>query len=246
MTSTLLLERVEREPDGRFHVSASKALPGTPVGRFRFYGTRPDDPNDIVPHEHRRELRALRVFSAWVNHVEMRVRQHAGHAGAGGRQDHGQAPPARLRVRRSAARASTHRPYWEGQAYMYEGGQVAKSALSLGLAVPSWRKLEFYESPAVGRMPALEEPFDPEEWKPGIPNAAFLRARPDDSFWAARRVMAFTDDMIRALVSAAEYTDERDADFITRTLIKRRDAIGRAYLAAVNPIVQPALAADGT
>ncbi len=27
-----------------------------------------DDPNDIYPHEHRRELRAARVFAAWVNH----------------------------------------------------------------------------------------------------------------------------------------------------------------------------------
>src|SRR6185436_588618 len=33
---------------------------------------------------------------------------------------------------------------------------------------------------------------------------------------------------------------------LVSTLIKRRDAIGRAYLTAVNPIVEPALDASGT
>ena len=240
----LLLDRVEREPDGRFHVSASKALPGTPVGRFRFYGTRPDDPNDAVPHEHRRELRALAVFSAWVNHVEMR---------AGNTLDTIVTVDGKARVLHHlldfgatlGSATLKARPYWEGHAYMYEGGQVAKSAVTLGMAVPEWRRMRLYESPAVGRLPAIEEPFDPEAWKPAIPNAAFLRARADDLFWAARRVAAFSDEMIRAVVATAEYREPRDAEFITLTLIKRRDAIAKAYLPAVNPIVAPSLAADG-
>ncbi len=52
--------------------AASKSLPGKPLGPFRYFGTRLDDPNDIVPHEHRRELRAVRVFAAWLNHMDSR------------------------------------------------------------------------------------------------------------------------------------------------------------------------------
>jgi hypothetical protein len=57
-----LLAGVEREADGTYRVVASKALDGTPIGRIRFFGTRPDDPNDIVPHEDRRELRGYGVL----------------------------------------------------------------------------------------------------------------------------------------------------------------------------------------
>ena len=53
----LMLRRAHRESDGLDRVVASRALEGRRVGGFLFYGTRSDDPNDVVRHEHRRELR---------------------------------------------------------------------------------------------------------------------------------------------------------------------------------------------
>jgi hypothetical protein len=67
-----LLKGAAGNADGSFRTLASKALEGKPVGPFRYYGTRPDDPNDIFPHEHRRELRGLLAFCAWLNHDDSR------------------------------------------------------------------------------------------------------------------------------------------------------------------------------
>jgi hypothetical protein len=239
-----LLRRADREADGSYCVSASRELPGAPLGPFRFHGTRPDDPNDIVPHEHRRELRALRVFSAWVNHVELR---------AGNTLDTLVTEDGRAIVRHflldfgatlGSAQAGM-RPWWEGHEYMYEPGPVWKAAASFGLWVPAWRKLDVHESPAIGRMPALHEPFDPDRWKPGIPNAAMRHMRDDDAFWAAQRVMAFTDAMIHAVVRTAHFTSEPDTQFIAESLMARRNAIGRTYLTRINPVVEPALSPAG-
>ena len=68
-----VLRRSHRSPDGAYRAIAARAVPGKPLGGFRYYGTRPDDPNDIVPHEHRRELRALKVFGAWTNLTDMKA-----------------------------------------------------------------------------------------------------------------------------------------------------------------------------
>ena len=67
-----VLARAARRPDGRVRVLASRFAEGSPLGSFRYDGQRPDDPNDVFPHEHRRELRANRVFAAWLNHDDSR------------------------------------------------------------------------------------------------------------------------------------------------------------------------------
>ena len=62
-----------RDKDGTYRVIAGRLIPGKIMGNFLFEGTRPDDPNDLVPHEHRRELRALRVFGAWTNLTDLKA-----------------------------------------------------------------------------------------------------------------------------------------------------------------------------
>ena len=66
------LKNTPRTADGSIRALASRYVPGKVVGQYRYTGTRPDDPNDIYPHERRRELRGLRVFAAWLNHDDAR------------------------------------------------------------------------------------------------------------------------------------------------------------------------------
>jgi hypothetical protein len=66
------LKNTPRTKDGSIRALASRYVPGKVVGQYRYTGTRPDDPNDIYPHERRRELRRLRVFAAWLNHDDAR------------------------------------------------------------------------------------------------------------------------------------------------------------------------------
>ena len=66
------LRNVPKRADGSIRALASLWVPGKVVGQFTFNGRRSDDPNDVFPHERRRELRGLRVFAAWLNHDDAR------------------------------------------------------------------------------------------------------------------------------------------------------------------------------
>ena len=69
--------------------------------------------------------------------------------------------------------------------------------------------------------------------------------RPDDAFWAAGLVARFSDEMIRAIVAKARYSDARATAYIADTLIARRNKIVREWLTAINPVVEPALSGAG-
>jgi len=57
--------------------------------------------------------------------------------------------------------------------------------------------------------------------------------------------MAFSDDLIRAAVRTGQYSDPAAEKHLGDVLIKRRNTIGRVYLNAINPIVNPRLDANG-
>ncbi len=90
---------------------------------------------------------------------------------------------------------------------------------------------DFPNIPAVGHFTA--EGFEPEHWKSDYPNPAFQSRLPDDEYWGAKQVMAFTDDDIRAIVETGRFSDPRTVDYLTKTLAARRDKIGRAFFSKV-------------
>jgi hypothetical protein len=240
-----LFRRAHRNADGTYRVLASKALEGRPVGPFRFYGTRSDDPNDVIPHEHRRELRAYGTFAAWVNHVDSK---------AGNTLDTVVEQAGRYVVRHhlldfgstlGSAGVYPREPY-EGTEYLVEGKQALAGIPSFGFYIKNWRTMPRYRAPSVGAFPADNSQWDPESWKPRYPNSAFRSARLDDKFWAALRLQAFTDDMIGAAIRVGRFNDPRSEERLAQFLIERRDAIVRRYLLAVNPIVDLRLSPDGT
>lgn len=238
-----VMRRAARNPDGSYRVVAGLQLPGKYVGNFRYHGTRSDDPNDLVPHEHRRELRALKVFGAWTNLVDLK---------AGNTVDTLVQENGRTVVRHwlqdvgstFGIGANGPREWDEGWEYLYEGSKIWKRLLTMGFYFQPWLTADYEEFPSIGRFEG--DTFDPTQWKSRVPSPAVIRARADDTFWAARRVMAFTDEMVREVARAAAFSDPNAERHLADVLIKRRDRIGRAYLPAVNPLVEFALDAGGT
>ena len=238
-----VLNRGARMPNGRYRVLVSRFADGAPLGNFRYYGTRPDDPNDIIPHEDRRELRAARVFGAWLNHDDSRGVNSL---------DMLQTDGARRYVKHymfdfgsimgsGTVFAQRHRA---GNEYIIDWAPGWLTLATLGLYTRDWLHIDYPDvPPSVGRFEGHS--FDPLKWRPEYPNTAFDNMRPDDAFWAARIVQQFSDADIRAIVSKARYSDPRATDYITATLIERRNKVLKTWLTAVNPLVDFALGSDG-
>jgi hypothetical protein len=225
-----LLAKVPKTTDGKYRALASLQLPGKPVGPFKYFGTRSDDPNDVVPHEHRRELRGLFVFCAWLNHNDSRAINNFDTLVAEGGtqyirhylQDLGATLGSASTFAKAAAR---------GAEYYIDFKPAPKQMATLGLAVPYWERAKFPDNRAVGGLDSAA--FRPDQWIPDYPNSAFLNRLPDDEFWAAKQVMAFTDEQIRAIVKVAQYSDPRAEKYVADTIIARRDKIGKAFFPKV-------------
>jgi hypothetical protein len=236
-----ILGRAARNADGTYRVMAGRLVPGKVLGGFLYQGTRPDDPNDTVPHEHRRELRALRVFGAWTNLTDLK---------AGNTLDSLQTENGRSIVRHylqdvgSTFGMCNDKHSWDiSWEYFYETDATLRRLWSFGFALSPWQTVPYVEYSSIGKFEG--ERFDPRDWRPQTPTTAYMELRDDDAFWAARRLTAFTDELIRAVVHTANFSDPAAEKHLADVLIQRRDKIKSVYLTAVNPVVNPRLADDG-
>ena len=229
-----ILGRVTRQPDGTLRCLASRFPDGRPAGVFNYHGRRRDDPNDLVDHEHRRELRGLRVICSWLNDEDRRAANTldmyvTGQDGRGYLRHY-------LIDMGSALGSDRRRPHQprHGNEYRVDPRAILRSLLSLGFYVKKWEEPVPVPHASLGYFE--NESFRPGGWVPDYPNPAFERCTGRDGYWGAKIVMAFSDEEIRAMVERGRYSDPGATAELTRLLAERRDMIGRYWFERVNPL----------
>ena len=131
----------------------------------------------------------------------------------------------------------------EGFEYFYEGDSSRRRLLSFGFALSPWQTAPTTRVyPSIGRFEARR-----------LRSADVEAARADDRLHgdaaattrSGRRAgwRRSTTTLIRALVHTGQFSDPAAEEHLATVLIQRRDKIARAYLPAVNPIVDPRLSA---
>ena len=242
----LTLEQCHRGDDGLYRAVAHRLPSGNLLGGFKFYGTRGDDPNDIFPHESRRELRGLRIFSAWLNFVNCRslntmdtfIPSEESNPTRGFVLHHLVDFTTSLGSGYDLNERIVPKELEDGYEYNLWGNhkENLKTAATLGIWERPWMKIEYpYPKYAeIGRIEA--EHFVPDEWKTDYPNPAFERMQLDDAFWAASILSKFDDEIIRAVVREGEFSNQDSEDYLARTLMARRDKLLKHYFGQLNPL----------
>jgi hypothetical protein len=233
-----VFEKALRLPDGRYRASSSLFVEGKPIGPFTYDGTRGDDPNDVINHEDRRELRGSRVLAAWTHHYDSREQNSLDTwmpASGGGFVRHylidfGDCFGSLLAWTNLARRI--------GHASYMDIPEIGFDWVSLGLVERPWDKARFGPSGRVFGYYDVDR-FDPDDYKPGYPNPAFLRASERDQAWMARIVARFSEDHLKAMVATAKFGDAGLDRELVRLLKGRQGKILRRYLGKLSPLSDP-------
>jgi hypothetical protein len=236
-------EATQRPPYVRFQASAW--LPGYLLGPFRYEKTRDDDPNDVIPHQDRRELRGGRLLAAWLNHFDAREQNSMDSWIADGNPKKPELFPGFVR-HYYLDTSDCFGSEWEwdgvsrrlGHAYLLDWGYMSADFMTLGLIQRPWDTVQ--------RHPGMEvfgyfdvEHFDPEAWVNEYPNPAFSRMTEHDGAWMARILSHFTPEMIRALTSMGRWEDPRRGEYLASVLEGRLKKILARYLTRLSPLANP-------
>jgi hypothetical protein len=227
---------------GLLRISASAWLPGYVLENFQYSGTRSDDPNDIIPHEDRRELRAARVLASWIDDFDERQ----GNSLAAWISDAKGSPPdsspghvVHYQSGTSAALGSVWS--WDavsrglGYEYVVDWGDMSTNFITLGAATRSWESMHKAAGhEEFGYMDVAH--FDPEHWKNEYPNPAFDRMTERDAAWMARILARFTPATVHELVAMARFADPANADYLEGVLEGRLSKILERYLTRLSSI----------
>jgi hypothetical protein len=228
--------------DGLLRISASAWIPGYILGQFRYEGTRSDDPNDVLAHEDRRELRGARVLASWIDHFDSREGNSLDTwlpDAKGAAPDSSPGHVVHIQIGTSAALGSV----WDwdpvarrlGYSYVVDWGDMAKDFVTLGTTTRVWETTQKTAGrETFGYFNVAD--FDPDTWKNEYSNPAFSRMTERDAAWMARILARFTPEMVRTLAEMGRFADPANTDYLESVLEGRLAKILERYLTRLSPV----------
>jgi hypothetical protein len=241
-----VLAQALRLPDGRYRASVSRFIEGTPISAWRYEGVDAQDPNDVVAHQHRRELRGMYVLAAWTDHVDSRQENTMAAWMSGGTPGEGHVRHYLIDFGDCFGIIHAWDPLVRrlGHSGYLDFEHILVDFLTLDAIPRPWFAARY--GPAgetLGYYDAFR--FVPSEWRPGYPNPAFDRHTERDAAWMARIIARFSDAHIHALVARGELPEDVRAE-LARTMIARRDRILERYLTRLSPLSWPEVRPSAT
>lgn len=231
------LAEIVRDSEGRLRGTASMYIKGKPIGGAPRSGVRKDDPNDLIPHELRRDLRGLAVFFAWLSHTDVKEDNTVDtwHEDPDDKSIHyvthylidfGWAL--------GADAAATLDPSVDYR-YVLDVKETLISIFSLGLAREIWENRRRPGYHGIGVYAA--EDYHPGAWKPTMPSqTSVLLADPVDKVWASRILIKLTRDQIAAAVASGRLTDPAAARYLIDTIIARQRMTALYWFERASPL----------
>jgi len=242
-----VLAKATRLPDGRYRASVSQFIDGRPISPWRYHGIREDDPNDSVPHEHRRDLRAMYVLSAWTDHIDAR-QENTMAAWVEVDEESGAGFVRHYLIDFGDCFGIIHA--WDdlvkrfGHSGYLDVGDVVTDWLTLGLIDRPWYHADYGEAGVTLGYYDVRR-FVPDRWTPGYANNAYDRVQEEDNAWMARIVSRFRDEHVRAMVARGRFSNPTVESELSRILIGRRDRILDRWFSKLSPLTWPAVRPTG-
>ncbi|NUP06926.1 MAG: hypothetical protein HOW73_12810 [Polyangiaceae bacterium] len=235
-----ILEGAQKR-NGEYRMLASRWLDGRTVGPFKYEETRRDDPNDVIDHEDRRDLRGARLIAAWLGHFDSREQNSMTTWHAVDSKNKDASPGYTLHWYLDLGDCFGSHWEWDSlnrrinKSYYFDPGDVAADLLTLGIPHRPWDEGKVVKGAELFAYFPLDD-FEPEDWKGGYPNPAFQRMTEHDGAWAARIITRFSDDLVAEAVKVGDYSDKFHTEVLTKALIKRRNKIRERYFKNLSPL----------
>ncbi|MEO7037942.1 MAG: hypothetical protein ABI548_28505 [Polyangiaceae bacterium] len=231
-------------------MQASAWLPGQLIGPFRYEGTRCDDPNDVIPHEDRRELRGGRLLAAWINHFDAREQNSMDSWLADAGKTAPESSPGFVRHYYLDTSDSLGSEWdWDGisrrmsHSYLLDWGDIGYDFITLGIPTRPWERLK--RTPGHEKFGYFDiDSFVPEDWKNEYPNPSFSHMTERDGAWMTRILARFTPEMVNALADIGRFSDPSDTAFIANVLNARLHKILDRYLTRLSPLTDVRVQGD--